>query len=151
MLIHPDGSEERLWGWDAQTTNNRMELLAAICVLEHLPLSSSARLTTDSQYVKVGITEWVDGGVRRGWRTASNKPVQNADLWRRLIRQRDCHRVEWAWVRGHSGNPMNELADRLAMRARERRLASSLNLNEVARETGTSDEMPRDPGPPRLF
>ena len=101
-------------GAEADTTNNRMELLAAINALESLKRSCSVRLTTDSEYVRRGITEWLDNWKRRGWRTAGKKPVKNADLWQRLERAAEPHDIEWCWVRGHTGHPENERADRLA-------------------------------------
>lgn len=126
------GIEVHLLGCELETTNNRMEMLAAIAALEHLNRGVPVRLHTDSQYVQRGITEWVDGWVRRGWRTASQKSVQNVDLWERLIRQRDYHEVDWRWVRGHSGDHYNERVDTLAGRARERRLSTTLRQNEAA-------------------
>ena len=99
------------------TTNNRMELLAAIHALESLKRPCRVRLTTDSQYVQKGIQEWLANWKRRGWKTAARKPVKNADLWQRLDKAAAPHEIHWEWVRGHSGHPENELADALANRA----------------------------------
>ncbi|MGB0734236.1 MAG: ribonuclease HI, partial [Pontibacterium sp.] len=99
-----------------ETTNNRMELMAAIQALEALTQSCHARLTTDSQYVRKGITEWMVNWKKNGWKTAAKKPVKNADLWQRLDTAVTKHQVEWFWVKGHSGHPENELADQLANR-----------------------------------
>ncbi|MCG8690933.1 MAG: ribonuclease HI [Minwuiales bacterium] len=108
--------EKELFGGERDTTNNRMELMAAIRALEALKRPSQVNLTTDSTYVRSGITEWIDGWKRNGWRTAAKKPVKNADLWRRLDEARKPHRIEWHWVRGHTGHPENERADELARR-----------------------------------
>jgi ribonuclease HI len=110
------GKEKHLWGGEAQTTNNRMELRAAISALASLTRPCKVSLTTDSQYVLKGITEWVPGWKRRGWKTADRKPVKNVDLWQELEAQTDRHEVTWHWVRGHIGHPENELADLLANR-----------------------------------
>jgi ribonuclease HI len=111
------GHERTLRGSEPMTTNNRMELMAAIRALEALKRPCTVRLTTDSQYVQKGITEWMPGWKQRGWKTASRKPVKNADLWQRLNRAMDRHEVVWKWVRGHSGHPENERADALANQA----------------------------------
>jgi ribonuclease HI len=103
-----------LSGAEAQTTNNRMELMAAIAALEALPAGTTARLHTDSQYVKNGLTQWIHGWKKNGWRTSDRKPVKNEDLWRRLDAAAARHTVEWRWVKGHAGNAMNERADALA-------------------------------------
>ncbi|WP_127477417.1 ribonuclease HI [Sulfurivermis fontis] len=116
-LLRYKGKEKRLYGADAQTTNNRMELMAAIMALEELTRGCKVRLTTDSQYVMKGITEWLANWRRRGWKTADKKPVKNADLWQRLDAACQRHQVEWVWVRGHNGHPENELADQLANHA----------------------------------
>lgn len=108
--------EKELFGGERDTTNNRMELMAAIRALEALKRPSQVSLTTDSTYVRSGITDWIDGWKRNGWRTAAKKPVKNADLWRRLDEARKPHRIEWHWVRGHTGHPENERADELARR-----------------------------------
>lgn len=116
-LLRYQGKEKHLYGAEAQTTNNRMELMAAIMALEELTRGCKVRLTTDSQYVMKGITEWLANWRRRGWKTADKKPVKNADLWQRLDAACQRHQVEWTWVRGHNGHPENELADQLANRA----------------------------------
>ncbi len=106
--------ERELKGGEARTTNNRMELLAAIHALEALERPSTLTVVTDSAYVKDGITEWLAGWKRRGWQTAAKKPVKNEDLWRRLDAAVGRHRVTWKWVKGHAGHPENERADQLA-------------------------------------
>jgi ribonuclease HI len=106
--------EKRLYGGEPGTTNNRMELLAVIRGLQQLKRSSRVRVTTDSQYVKNGITQWIHGWKRNGWKTSARKAVKNADLWRALDREVGKHDVEWHWVKGHAGHPGNELADELA-------------------------------------
>jgi len=115
-LIQSKGNEETLYGGDLKTTNNRMELMAAIASLESLPPSSDVDLTTDSKYVKDGINEWMVNWKRRGWKTAAKKPVKNVDLWQRLDKAVNRHNVSWFWVKGHSGHPGNERADALANR-----------------------------------
>jgi ribonuclease HI len=115
-LLRYRGVEKELWGGEGHTTNNRMELLAVIKALQALKRRSSVRITTDSQYVKKGITEWVGRWKRNGWKTAAGKPVKNADLWRELDSAVARHQVEWHWVRGHSGHAENERADELANR-----------------------------------
>lgn len=109
--------QKELWGGEPLTTNNRMELMAAIMALESLKRHCKVSLTTDSEYVKKGITEWLANWKRRGWKTAGREPVKNADLWQRLEAASVRHHVEWHWVRGHTGHPENELADQLANRA----------------------------------
>ncbi len=116
-VLRYGGHEKELYGAEAQTTNNRMELMAAIQALESLKRPCRVRLTTDSEYVKKGIMEWLANWKRRGWKTAARKPVKNAELWRRLDEAASRHDVEWHWVRGHSGHPENERADALANRA----------------------------------
>jgi len=113
-LLVEDGVERELAGADPATTNNRMELMAAIVALESLAEPAEVELHTDSQYVKLGITEWLANWKRRGWRTAERKPVKNQDLWQRLEAAAARHRVEWRWVKGHAGDPGNERADALA-------------------------------------
>lgn len=118
LLIARDGDavlkERELNGGEAETTNNRMELLAAIKALEALSRSSALTIVTDSAYVKNGVTSWIHGWKRNGWRTASKKPVKNEDLWRRLDDAQLRHDVAWEWVKGHAGHPENERADALA-------------------------------------
>ncbi len=106
--------ERELNGGEAETTNNRMELLAAIAALEALDRPSAITLVTDSAYVKNGVTQWIHGWKRNGWRTAAKKPVKNDDLWQRLDTAQDRHEVIWEWVKGHAGHPENERADKLA-------------------------------------
>ncbi len=112
-------AEKQLYGGEADTTNNRMELMAAIRALELLNRPCNVILTTDSQYVRQGITEWIAGWKRKGWKTAAKKPVKNADLWQRLDAATQPHTIDWRWVKGHSGHPENELADQLANRGAE--------------------------------
>jgi ribonuclease HI len=115
-LLRANGLEKELYGGDADTTNNRMELTAAIRALEALKRPSQVRLYTDSIYVMKGITTWIRDWKRRGWRTADKKPVKNEDLWRQLDEVAARHRIEWHWVKGHAGHPENERADELANR-----------------------------------
>ncbi|MGE3142493.1 MAG: ribonuclease HI [Hyphomonadaceae bacterium] len=109
--------EKELSGGERATTNNRMELLGAIEALKALKRPSKVRLHTDSQYVKNGITSWIHNWKKRGWKTADNKPVANADLWQKLEEAAHVHQIEWKWVRGHNGDVMNERADALARAA----------------------------------
>ena len=109
--------EKQLSGGSKDTTNNRMELTAAIEALEALRGPSRVRLSTDSTYLKNGITQWIAAWKRRGWMTADRKPVKNVDLWRRLDRVASRHRIDWVWVRGHAGHEGNEKADALARSA----------------------------------
>ena len=109
-------NEKELYGGEAHTTNNRMELLAAIEALSSLKEPCTVNITTDSQYVKNGINEWISNWKKRGWKTADKKPVKNIDLWQRLDEQVNRHKVMWHWVRGHTGHPENERADALANR-----------------------------------
>lgn len=108
--------EKELFGGERHTTNNRMELMAAIQALEALKDPCEVNLTTDSQYVRKGITEWLANWKKRNWQTAAKKPVVNKDLWQRLEAAAERHRVKWHWVRGHSGHSENERADQLANR-----------------------------------
>ncbi len=116
-ILRWNGTEKELSGGAAETTNNRMEMMAAIEALESLKRPVKARLHTDSQYLKGGITQWIDNWKRNGWKTAAKKPVKNVDLWRRLEQAAAAHDVEWHWVRGHVGHPENERADELARNA----------------------------------
>ena len=113
-LLRWRGIERELAGGEADTTNNRMELMAAIAALEALKEPCDATLHTDSQYVRKGITEWMANWVRRGWKTAGGDPVKNRDLWERLHAANARHKVDWRWVKGHSGDPDNERVDQLA-------------------------------------
>ena len=118
-LLSVEGREKEIAGAEARTTNNRMELTAVIRALESLRRPVSARVFTDSQYVRRGITEWVTAWKARGWLTADRKPVKNQDLWQRLEELAAAHRIEWRWVPGHAGVPGNERVDRLANQAIE--------------------------------
>jgi ribonuclease HI len=113
-LLRWRGTEKLLAGGEASTTNNRMELMAAIAGLEALKRSCDVLLTTDSRYVQQGIEQWVSKWHANGWRTADRQPVKNRDLWQRLVDVCARHRVRWAWVRGHSGHPENERVDQAA-------------------------------------
>jgi ribonuclease HI len=113
VLQFKDKTRE-IYGGEQQTTNNRMELMAAIMALETLSRACKVKLNTDSKYVLQGITEWMINWKARGWKTAAKKPVKNEDLWRRLDSAIERHEIQWQWVKGHSGNAGNELADSLA-------------------------------------
>ncbi|HKU98433.1 MAG TPA: ribonuclease HI [Vineibacter sp.] len=123
-LLRFKGVERELAGGEAATTNNRMEMMAAIMALEALKRPSVVQLFTDSVYLRDGITKWVHGWKRNGWRTADKKPVKNVDLWQRLIAALGTHRIEWHWVKGHAGHPENERVDALA-RAEIKKLRES--------------------------
>ena len=125
-ILEADGRERTLSGAEAATTNNRMELQAAIAALKALNRACDVELVTDSQYVRRGITEWLAQWKRRGWLTAARRPVANADLWRELDAAASRHTVRWRWVKGHSGHPGNERADRLANEAIDRLLAGGV-------------------------
>jgi len=116
-LLRYNGSEKELCGAEPETTNNRMELTAAIRALEAVKEPCRIDLTTDSNYVRQGITEWLPAWKRRNWRTADRKPVKNVDLWQRLDELHAQHEVKWHWVKGHSGHVENERADALANKA----------------------------------
>ncbi|MBL8710941.1 MAG: ribonuclease HI [Rhodospirillaceae bacterium] len=109
--------EKELSGGERETTNNRMELMAAIAALEALKAQTHVRLHTDSQYVKNGITTWIHGWKKNGWKTSDRKPVKNVDLWQRLDAALKSHRIDWIWVKGHNGHAENERADALARSA----------------------------------
>ncbi len=113
-VLRCNGVEKDLHGGAADTTNNRMELTAAISAFEALTEPCRVEIYTDSTYVKDGITRWLDGWLTRDWRTANRKPVKNQDLWKRLVTVVSQHDVDWHWVKGHSGHPENERADELA-------------------------------------
>jgi ribonuclease HI len=115
-LLRHDGAERELFGGAHDTTNNRMELQAAIEALKALSRSCTVELTTDSVYVKNGITIWLEGWKKKGWKTAARKPVKNVDLWQALDEENQRHEVTWYWVKGHSGHAENERADQLANR-----------------------------------
>lgn len=116
VILRWGDTEKELCGGEADTTNNRMELTAAIQALEALKRPVTVRLFTDSEYVKNGITKWIHGWKAKGWKTAEKKPVKNADLWQRLDAAQARHTIEFHWVRGHAGHPENERADELARR-----------------------------------
>ena len=118
-ILRANGKEKEIFGGERETTNNRMEMTAVIEALRALKRPVFARVHTDSQYVQKGISEWIYGWKRRGWKTADKKPVKNEDLWRTLDDLAARHRVEWVWVRGHAGHPENERADALARRGVE--------------------------------
>ena len=114
VVLRIGGTEKELSGGEAHTTNNRMELMAAIEGLNALKRPCRVTLSTDSRYVMDGLTKWIHGWLKNGWRTSDNKPVKNADLWQQLLAASKPHRVEWVWVKGHAGHPANERADKLA-------------------------------------
>lgn len=116
-LLRYNGVERELYGYQPVTTNNQMELMAAIQALETLKRPCDVVLTTDSQYVRQGITEWLAGWKRKGWKTAAGKPVKNQELWQRLDAASAQHRIDWRWVKGHSGHAENERVDQLANQA----------------------------------
>ena len=113
-LLQFNGNEKRLYGGEFDTTNNRMELMAAIVGLESITEKCQVHLTTDSRYVMDGITKWMADWKKRNWKTAAKKPVKNVDLWKRLDDAVNSHDVQWHWVRGHTGHEQNEIADQLA-------------------------------------
>ena len=121
VLRAADGRERELSGGEKPSTNNRMELMAAIEALKALKRPCRVNLTTDSNYVRDGITRWIHGWRRNGWKTADRKPVKNAELWQALLEAVEPHRVEWHWVKGHAGHPENERADALACAEAEKR------------------------------
>ena len=124
VVLQSGGIEKDLWGGEAHTTNNRMELTAVIRALEALKRPTTAQVHTDSQYVQKGINEWIHNWKRNGWRTADKKPVKNADLWQILDDLAKQHDIKWLWVKGHAGHPGNERADRLANRGIDELLSS---------------------------
>ncbi len=129
-LLRKGTVEKEICGGEAATTNNRMEMMAAIEALEALKRTASVRLHTDSGYLRDGITKWIHGWRRNGWKTAEKKPVKNEDLWRRLETAMAPHRVEWLWVKGQSGHPENERVDALA-RAEVKRLRALAKLSDL--------------------
>ena len=120
-ILRSNGKERELSGGEAQTTNNRMELMAAIEALNALKRPCHVQLWTDSNYVRDGITKWIHGWRRNGWKTADKKPVKNAELWQALLEASAPHRIDWHWVKGHAGHPENERADALACAEAEAR------------------------------
>lgn len=139
-LLRFRGRERELGGREAHTTNNRMELLAAIHGLEAISRPCRVRLVTDSTYVRDGITRWIPGWKRRGWRTAGGQPVKNVDLWRRLEAAAAGHEVDWVWTRGHSGHPENERVD---ARARAEAAAAAGGAEPGRRTPATRPPRPR--------
>ncbi len=124
-LLRWGAHERHLYGAENLTTNNRMELMAAIEALASLKRPCQLCLTTDSQYLRKGITEWVKQWQRSAWKTSHKKPVKNVDLWQRLLELTAPHQIEWCWVKGHSGHPENEIADQLANKAIDEMLGKS--------------------------
>ena len=118
-ILRSGGKERELSGGENPSTNNRMEMMAAIKALNALKKPCRVSLTTDSVYVRDGVTKWIHGWIRNGWRTADRKPVKNAELWQALLDAAAPHRVEWHWVKGHAGHPENDRADALASAAAE--------------------------------
>ena len=116
-MLRAGKTEKELSGGEPMTTNNRMELMAAIRGLEALKRPAHVKLSTDSRYVMDGLTKWIKGWQRNGWKTADRKPVKNADLWQQLLAASAPHRIDWVWVKGHAGHPDNERADGLASNA----------------------------------
>lgn len=128
-LLRYAGQEREIFGGEKLTTNNRMELLAAIRALESLKRPCKVHLHTDSQYVQKGISEWIESWKMRNWRTSAKKPVKNDDLWKLLDHLTQQHEIEWCWVRGHSGHPENERADELANRGVEMMVSEEMRNN----------------------
>ena len=124
VILIAGGHRKELKGGEPHTTNNRMELMGAIAALEALNRPCTVELHTDSQYLRLGITQWLAGWKRNGWRTASRQPVKNEDLWRRLDAVAQRHRVDWRWVKGHAGHDENERADELAREGLKEALAA---------------------------
>ena len=125
VVLRWNGTQKELHGGEPQTTNNRMELMAAIQALEALNRPSRVQLHTDSTYLLNGITKWIAGWERNGWRTSAKRPVKNEDLWRRLIAAKNGHEVSWEWVKGHAGDPGNERADALARQGIEETVSAA--------------------------
>lgn len=117
VLLRYAGREKKLYGGERETTNNRMELMGAIVALRTLNRSCEIEFTTDSQYLRKGIMEWIHDWKRRGWKTSDKKPVKNVDLWQALDTEVSRHKITWHWVKSHNGHPENELADQLANQA----------------------------------
>ncbi len=122
-ILMAKGQSKEICGGELATTNNRMELMAAIQALEILTKPCRVELHTDSQYLRTGITEWIRGWKARGWKTADRKPVKNEDLWKRLDEARTRHAVDWRWVKGHNGHELNDRADALARKGLQENLA----------------------------
>ncbi|MBE2259369.1 MAG: ribonuclease HI [Candidatus Accumulibacter sp.] len=131
-LLQFGDRQKELWGGEANSTNNRMELMAAICALEALSRPATVHLHTDSQYVQKGISAWIHNWKRNGWRTADKKPVKNADLWQRLDEVAGRHQIQWFWVKGHAGQAGNERADALANRGMDELARAAAPLKPAA-------------------
>lgn len=129
VLLEYNGRQKTMHGGEPQTTNNRMEMMAAISALETLREACDITLFTDSKYVMQGLTEWLPGWKARGWKTASKQPVKNQDLWERLDAAVQRHKIEWRWVKGHAGDPGNEKADQLANQGIEQMQAAAAAEN----------------------
>ncbi|HEY5603329.1 MAG TPA: ribonuclease HI [Gammaproteobacteria bacterium] len=125
VVLRYNSTEKTLYGAEDDTTNNRMELMAAIMALESLKRPCQVSLTTDSKYVRDGISDWINNWKKRGWKTANKEPVKNMELWQRLDKASQRHKIDWHWVKGHSGHPGNELADLLANQAIDELLLSN--------------------------
>ena len=142
-VLRYKGHEKELSGGEVESTNNRMEMMAAIVSLETLKRASRVILTTDSVYVRDGITKWIHGWKRNGWKTAAKKPVANAELWQRLDDAARRHKIEWHWVKGHAGHPENERADQLASAAANRAaqgdISQTSQRSNVTPVSGDSD------------
>jgi ribonuclease HI len=148
VVLQWQGWEKEMHGGDPLTTNNRMELMAAIQALETLRRPAKVRLHTDSTYLLNGITKWVEGWQRNGWKTAARKPVKNEDLWRRLVEAIKPHEVSWEWVKGHAGDPGNERADTLARRGIEEAASVAARDGNLSPEPGIRTAgRRRRPGP----
>ena len=119
IIKQPNGEVTELKGADPKTTNNIMEMMAAVVALQHLQEPSEVELTSDSQYLVKGMTEWINGWIRKNWVTAARQPVKNKEIWLKLLEQDQRHKVQWKWTRGHSGHPENERCDALANEAIE--------------------------------
>ena len=126
VLLRAGKHEKELWGGEAHTTNNRMEMTAVIEALKALKKPSEVVLTTDSQYVRKGITEWIEGWKRKNWTTAAKKPVKNVELWQEIDALAATHQIDWRWVKGHSGHSENERVDDLANRGIDELLAGGV-------------------------
>lgn len=136
VIIYPTGHEEHHSGGAANTTNNRMEMTAAIEALLHIPPNKEVRITTDSEYVMKGMTEWISGWIKNNWKTRNGKPVKNQEEWKALLAAtKRHHSVSWAWIRGHRGHPQNEMADHLAVSAITRLEASGNDADTRRTET----------------
>ena len=121
-LLRCGKHEKELYGYEKNTTNNRMELLAAIKAIQELKTSCNIRITTDSEYLRKGITQWIESWKIRDWKTSNKKPVKNKDLWQQLDNEIKKHKISWFWIKGHSGHKENEIADQLANRAIDEKL-----------------------------